>query len=503
MSFVKLQTKEEKLALDFWGEYYKSIHTTDVVDKFETPEQKEERIKRLEADPPEWMKHYFAKYCTAAFMYFHLDFINEAVNNPERYLANPWSRELSKSGVTFLVMMYLHLTGKKKFTLMISANKDAAIRLLRPYKLAFEKNPRIINDYGNQVNYGQWAEDEFCTRSGSMFIAVGAGQAPRGARNEEIRPDSLVIDDFDTDEDCRNPDIIQKKWEWFEQAVYGTRSISNPLLVIWNGNIIADDCCMKRALKYSDHYEIVNIRDKDGKSTWPDKNTEEFIDRVLEKISAASAQKEYFNNPVVLGKVFKKLNYGKTLPLNKYKFLVGYTDPSYKKSGDFKALAVLGKYKDEYHVLFVRCRKTTTSEMIDWQFDALKFVNDKTALYLYIEWPWIDDTIKREIKKANKRHNKTLNLKADERTKPDKFYRVESNLEPLNTNGKLIFDEELRDTPDMKEFEFQFLALSPKSRANDDAPDCVEGGVFIINHKSLGVTAPPKIIQKQKSNKRY
>ena len=87
----------------------------------------------------------------------------------------------------------------------------------------------------------------------------------------------------------------------------------------------------------------------------------------------------------------------------------------------------------------------------------------------YIEWPWIDDTIKREIKKANKRHNKTLNLKADERTKPDKFYRIESNLEPLNTNGKLIFDEELRDTPDMKEFEFQFLALSPKSRANDDA----------------------------------
>ena len=50
----------------------------------------------------------------------------------------------------------------------------------------------------------------------------------------------------------------------------------------------------------------------------------------IEKISMASAQKEYFNNPIVLGKVFQKLNYGKMQPLHKYKFLIAYTDPSYK-----------------------------------------------------------------------------------------------------------------------------------------------------------------------------
>ena len=227
------------------------------------------------------------------------------------------------------------------------------------------------------------------------------------------------------------------------------------------------------------------------------------IDRVLSKISAASAQKEYFNNPIVLGKVFKKLNYGKVQPLHKYKYLVLYTDPSYKKNGDFKATFLIGKYKDEYHVLWVRCRQTNTSDMIDWQFEALDFVNDKSALYLFIEWPWIDDTIKREIKKANKRHNRTLNLKADERTKPEKFFRIESNLEPLNTNGKLIFADDLEGTPDMKEVEFQFLALSPKSRAHDDAPDACEGGVWIINHKQLVQQAPPRIFQFQHSKKRY
>lgn len=502
MPFINILNKENKIALDYWEDYYKSIQDSETIDRFETPEDKEKRIKDLEADDEKWFKYYFPKYYTAEPMPFHLTVTQNVMNNPEWYEVCPHSRELAKTGRAMMMFIKLHCQRKKKLTFLVSATKDSAVRLLRPVKMAFENNIRLRNDYGGNLGV-PWKEDEFVTPMGTMFIAVGAGNAPRGAKNEEIRPDSIWVDDFDTDEICRNPDMVDKNWDWFEKAMYGTRSVSNPMLILWNGNIIAEYCCVKKAMQMADHYEIVNIRDENGKSTWPNKNSEEMIDRVLSKISKVNAQTEYFNNPVVLGKVFQKLNYGKTQPLNKYKYLVAYTDPSYKKSGDYKAMSIIGKYKEEFHVLFVRCRKTSTSEMIDWQFEALKFINDKSALYLYIEWPWIDDTIKREIKKANKRHNKTLNLKADERTKPDKFYRIESNLEPLNTNGKLIFDEELRDTPDMKEFEFQFLALSPKSRANDDAPDCVEGGVFIINHKSLGVTASPKIIQKQKSNKRY
>ena len=503
MNFVKAQTREEKQALNFWDEYYKALQNTDIVDTTESEDQKEERIAYLEARPEEWFKYYFEKYCTAEPMPFHKRSTKRVLGNAEWYEVRPWSRELSKTGRAMMEFLYLHLTGKKKMTFMISASKDAAIRLLRPYKLTLEKNPRIINDYGVQQSHGSWSEDSFTTVAGNMFMALGAGQSPRGARNEEIRPDSAILDDFDTDEDVRNPDIVDKKWEWFEQAVYGARSISNPFLVVFNGNIIGDYCCIKKAMKIADFYEIVNIRDKKGKSTWPTKNTEEHIDRVLSKISAASAQKEYFNNPVVLGKVFKKLNYGKMQPLRNYKFLVSYTDPSYKKNADYKATALIGKYKDEYHVLWVRCRQTTTRSMIDWLFDVLTYVNDKTAVYQIIEWPWIDDTIKREIKEANKRHNKTLALKPDERKKPDKFYRIESNLEPLNSNVKLIFNEKIKDTEDMKTMEFQFLGLSAKSKINDDGPDAVEGGVFSINHKNKQNTAPPTGHPRASNSKRY
>ena len=75
-------------------------------------------------------------------------------------------------------------------------------------------------------------------------------------------------------------DIVNKKWEWYEQAFYATRSISEPTLIGWAGNIIARDCCVVRAAKLANHHDIVNIRDKNGRSTWPQKNTEEHIDQI-------------------------------------------------------------------------------------------------------------------------------------------------------------------------------------------------------------------------------
>src|SRR5690606_24819022 len=132
----------------------------------------------------------------------------------------------------------------------------------------------------------------------------------------------------------------------------------------------------------------------------------------------------------------------------------------------------------------VYCAQTTTATMIDWQYEIMKQVNGRAPVYFLIEWPSIDDSLKLELDKANKRHKVTLPLKADERDKPDKFFRIESLLEPLNRNEKLWFEIGLKDSDHMKNMEAQFLALSPTSRAHDDGPDAVEGGVFAINAKT-------------------
>lgn len=472
-------TSVDKKALFDWDEFYDNMNRDAPVELNETPLQKEARISRLESDDEEWFAYYFSRFYTSEPARFHKESTNRVMNNPEWFEARPWSRELSKSGRTMMESIKLSMTGKKKNWLLISNSYDNAVRLLKPYKKALERNSRLINDYGQQVGYGSWTEGEFVTKKGVAYRALGWQESPRGTRQDEVRPDGIIFDDFDTDKDCRNPEIVDQKWDWAERAAMGTRSISNPLLIIFNGNIIAEYCCMLKAIAAADHAEIVNIRDKNGKSTWPQKNTEELIDLALRNLSYKAIQGEYYNNPITEGKVFKNLNYKRMRPLKEYKFLVSYTDPSYKKKGDYKATCLIGKWKDEYHIIKAFCAQTTTNQMLDWQYEILKMVAGVVPVHFVIEWPWIDDTLKLEINAANERHGVTLPLKADDRDKPDKYHRIESTLDPLNRNEKLWFNIELKDSMHMQNGEAQFLALSPTSRAHDDFPDCVEGGGYI------------------------
>lgn len=475
---------EIRRSLIDWDGFVENMNRQSPVPTDETPLQKKARIAALEQYPEQWFFYYFEKYCTAEPAPFHKSSTRRVLGNPEWFEARPWSRELSKTGRTMMEVLFLTMTGKKKNCLYISSTWDSAVALITPIKINLEKNNRLINDYGTQRGYKQWKEDRFTTKKGVAFTALGWHSKARGLRAEEIRPDLLVFDDFDTDEDCRNPDIVNQKWDWVERAAIGTRSISNPLLVIWNGNIIAEDCCTLRAMKAADYFKIVNIRDENGRSTWPAKNSEEAIDTALRFLSFSAIQAEYYNRPSTEGRIFKKLKYGKMRPLREYKFLVSYTDPSYKKTGDFKATVLIGKWKDEYHVIKVYCKQTTTADMLDWHYDILNFVDGKVPVYFYIEWPWIDDLLKMEINEANKRHGRPLYLKPDDRKKPEKKHRIEAGLEPLNRNEKLIFNEDEKNTEHMRNMEGQFLALSAKSRVPDDGPDAVEGGVVKHNEHS-------------------
>lgn len=76
---------------------------------------------------------------------------------------------------------------------------------------------------------------------------------------------------------------MRKKINWLEQALIPTRSISTPTRILVNRNIISDNCMVKYLgdSAFCDKFDIVNIRNKNGKSSWPEKNTEEDIDRVF------------------------------------------------------------------------------------------------------------------------------------------------------------------------------------------------------------------------------
>lgn len=493
-------TQADKIALQDWERYKADITRATPVDRTLSHAEREKHRIYLEARPVEWIKYFCAPYVKSEFADFHKRAIRRITSNDEWFEVLSWSRELAKSTITMCIVLHLTLTGRKRNVILTSNSKDNAVRLLAPYRAMLEANGRIAAYYGNQVTPGRWTEDEFITRSGVAFRALGAGQSPRGSRNEDIRPDVFLVDDFDTDEDCRNPDTINKRWEWWEKALYPARSISAPTLVIFCGNIIARDCCVVRAGATADHWDIVNIRDKAGHSTWPQKNTEEHIDRVLSKISTKAAQGEYFNNPVAEGEVFKTITFGKVPVLSKFKYLVIYGDPSpgesrAKKGKSFKAVSLLGKLEGKLYVIRTRLDKALNAEFIDWYVELLESVQDKAAVYCYMENnklqdPFFQQVFRPLVAKVRAERGIALHIRPDERKKTDKATRIEANLEPLNRAGALIFNESERDNPHMRELVDQFSLFTLSLKYPADGPDAVEGGNRILDDLARRVDTP-------------
>ena len=492
---------KDKRKIEEWDAYYKDLQKASAVDSAQSYSERQAKREALEADPTEWMKEMFPQYCRCDFADFQKKAIRRLTSNAEWYEVLSWSRSLAKSTVTFMTVMYLALTGKKRNVLLISNSLDNARRLLGDYKAAFEKNSRIRHYYGDLTTFGQWTDIEFVTKSGASFRAVGAGQSPRGSRNEAYRPDCFIIDDFDTDEECRNPDIIRNKWEWWEQAVYAARDTDIPALVIFCGNIIARDCCVVRAGAKADHWDVVNVLDKKGQPAWPQKNTAEELQVVLSKISTASQQKEYFNNPVVEGSTFKELTYGKVPPLSQFDFLVYYADPSpsnkdrQKKGASCKAGILLGKHGTIYYIIKAFCDQVSQDHFIDWFYAVHDLVGSKAQVLYYIENNTLQDPFYQQVYQplfdAAADTRGYLPVTPDTRKKPEKAIRIEGNLEPLVRTGRLVFNEKEKDNPHMQRLGEQFLYFSPQLRFPADGPDAVEGGVYILNklERKLGFEA--------------
>lgn len=522
MSVVKIfaGNKNNKQALDQWLEFLDSIRNSTPVDVNESDEQKAARIKKLLADPEAWFVYYFPKYCFSAPAAFHIKSTKKFLKASRLYQSRRWARGLSKSTRRMFEVFYkMFAQGFKVNALLISKSESNAIRLLAPYRANLEANQRLINDYGDQVRVGKWAEEEFITRLGSSFRAVGAEQNPRGAKLEEMRVNMAIFDDVDDDEVCRNPERLQTRWDWVEQAVIPTVDISKDYFILFDNNIIAEDSIAVRAARYADDVETINIRDAAGKSVWAEKNSEADIDYMLSKLSYESAQKEYFNNPLSQGKTFKEIVYGKCPPMKDLQFIVQYADPATsnkdrptlksKAQNSCKAVALVGYLNQTFYLYKCFVDNATNSHFTDWLYAIRNYVAAGTQLYSYLENNTLQDPFYEQVllplifNRAYELQTDVLAVTPDDRVKPEKWTRIEGNLEPLNRLGLLVFNEAEQSNPHMQRMAAMFLSAKATSRELG-GPDAVEGAVHIIKNKLAVQTAGGVLaIRRTKNNKRY
>lgn len=513
MTRQRLTGKDRRL-LDDWDEFLRRIRTQTEVDFAMDDTQRARKLRELEADPVEWMTFMFHRFAKYPFARFQRKAIRRIVKHADGnwYEVLSWARELAKSTIVMMTVLYLVLARRnKRVIILASATNDAAIKLLNVYRAQFEANERLRYFYGD-LRGAKWTEDYFMLANRVSFMAMGWGQSPRGVKLEEVRPDLLLLDDYDTDEECRNAEVLNNKWRWFENALFFTRSINAPLLTIWTGNIIAKDCCVVRAGKKArelaerekplGNWDIINLRMvninrpnppedyRSGKSVWPEKNSEETIDEVLAQVSLAAGQKECFNNPVVEGSYFTEMHWGECPPLHKLKQVVSYGDPapSNKTSrkaakNSFKSNVLVGLHEGTLYVYTCYLDHVTNDEFVNWYYYQREYVGDRCRIRCYIENntlqdPFYEQVFKPIFLKKGEERGYTIDISPDGRRKPDKFARIEGNLEPLNRAGRLVLNIRERENPHMQRLEEQFLLFDDGLPSPADGPDAVEGGYY-------------------------
>jgi predicted phage terminase large subunit-like protein len=225
---------------------------------------------------------------------------------------------------------------------------------------------------------------------------------------------------------------------------------------------------------------------KKGDPEWPEKYTKEDIEGMMKTLGYRSAQKELFHNPIAEGSVFKNewLRVKEPLPLSKYEYIVSYCDPSFKNSAtsDFKAVITVGKTDQEFHILSTFVRKCSVSELVRYWYDYHESLRGRIVDY-FMETNFIQDMILDEFIREGRIRGYQLPLRRDGRKKPDKFARIEA-MSPFFENGFVFISRDIKDTEDTRLFIDQLLSFEKGSHAHDDAPDALEGAVYILNQRT-------------------
>lgn len=477
-----MEAKNKKALLEF-DALCDRIKRTTPIPQDEAPKEKEKRIKKLLKDYNAFAKYYFPDFANEDCAPFHVEAAKKLLkNNRGSYIWRFFRGGAKSVHATVIAPLFLMAHDQLSFMVLVGANKDSAKRLLGDIQAQLMENQRIIHDFGEMYNYGDWEEGEFLTKKGHKFVALGMGQSPRGLRYGANRPDYIVCDDLDTAEMSRNKSRVEDATSWILEDLMGCFDKGNARFVL-AGNLFSK-ISINFKLGENEAFEVIQVPAilPNGKCAWS-KYTVEYFDDIKKRIGTRAFLREYMNEPIESGKVFQPdWIQWRALPPDFFQKakLLAYCDPSYSAKGDYKAIKVWGKYDQYFYLIDCFVRKTTITEMTEFLYLVNK---NYPNCEIWMEEQFIQDYFAQELKRLAKIKGYILPLRKDTRNKPNKLLRIES-LTPLYENQYIFYNEAFRTKPDFEQAVEQLLLFGEGSSAHDDSPDADEGAIFILNRKT-------------------
>lgn len=239
-----------KLALEFRRQIEAEVDGFDP-DPAALTARREQAMRDYRFFARTYFPHYVKKGEAALHTYLY-DRLPEIVDNgvgDHEAIAAP--RGNSKSTlVTQIFVLWCIVTGRKHYPLIIMDAMDQAVTMLEAIKAELAFNPRLAMDFPEASGGGRvWQVGTIITANDAKVQAFGSGKRMRGLRHGPHRPDLVIGDDLENDENVRSPEQREKLENWLKKTVLSLGPADDTMDVIIIGTILHYDSVLSRLLK--------------------------------------------------------------------------------------------------------------------------------------------------------------------------------------------------------------------------------------------------------------
>ncbi len=471
-------------------------------------EQKHDRIKRATKDYNYMVTQYFPHWAKSDCAPFHVDAANKVRRDGNIALLLMWARGLAKSThADVLIPIWLHVFhGEPMCMLLVGKSLFDAKVLLADLHAEFEVNPQLLADFGPLLDAGTWAKGNFRTKRGGRFFALGKGQSPRGKRNGPQRPNYLVLDDVDDDEEIGNPKQIDKVVRWVTRALIPAMGQEGGRFVMAQ-NLIGPYTILS-CLSENKEFETfrVNALDKNGQPSWS-YYTLEFYDRMRRRIGTAAFDTEYGNDPKTAGKIFtdEHLPYTEVKRRNHYERIVGQWDIAYSesKSADTNAIPIVGLTRSgQKHLLTGFCRQCKMEEALRWMYDYQLTLPSSVIVEWYCESQFWNQAVEMAMQTVAQEYGWRLPIIFDDRPTGNKYSRILQML-PMMQRREFYVNQDEKHNPDVQRGLQQIKGIEPGYSTHDDFPDALAEATRKLEESQLSSDSEPVLGDRTMSSKVY
>ena len=211
--------------------------------------------------PHTFAEIYLKSNCHAPYSGMHKEIFTLLLQMSEKRkgrLAIAAPRGHAKSTIISLVyVLWCVLYLKERLILIASNTHEQAVTLLKDIKDQLKSNHLIVSDFPEICRVKKprpWRDNRIQLPNGAMIRVYGAGQNPRGTKNDKDRPGLIIADDLENEEQAESEEQRDKLRSWFNKTLLNTGHPNTNVVVI--GTILHQDSL------------LANLVDPDRNSGW-------------------------------------------------------------------------------------------------------------------------------------------------------------------------------------------------------------------------------------------